>query len=635
MISVYEKIISDVTSKFKGEVSSIDETKILLASLSLKYAEQEFKGKVSNEAKLSYLIKDAANVIDNIQVAFKLIEQQIPEMQDVYRKLKVSWELLDNKTIVEVLLSIYKEKIEDFPGLVREIREWIMKKEGRRGGEHSTPNFINRLMVTLLDIKDKSSFCDWAAGYGGSLTEVKHQHPKKSVDLYGQEINGATWAVAKLCLLMTGCIDAQFKLGNTLTEPLFLADDKLKKFDFIAMNIPFSLHLDEHTQEILRKDHYKRFLMGDLPRSSADMAFIQHALSALKDKGRAVICVSNGTLSRGGMEEAIRQNLIYTDQIEAVISLPHSLLSNTSIPINLLVLNKNKPDYKQNKIQFIQASELFEEEGRKRYLTEEHIRKIHQSLNSNEEEKDFSKYVSISDLEDNLTVTRYIQSNKFEIENEGTFSIHLDRLNSDKEPLQEIRSLGKIYRGLNVTSKTAEEVDSGDFKLIKLSDVQDGSILMEGLSIIEMKTNFKASLYQVEEGDVIISSRGSNVKVAVVPAHEGNVLLSQNFIGFRAVKNKLHPHFLQAYLESPIGKYQLSRLMTGTAVLVLNPKNFGTLQVSLPSMDVQENIALRYKVANDQYNKALKEAEIQLKSEKMKLYDDMGILQSFELLHEK
>jgi type I restriction enzyme M protein len=158
---------------------------------------------------------------------------------------------------------------------------------------------------------------------------------------------------------------------------------------------------------------------------------------------------------------------------------------------------------------------------------------------------------------------------------------------------------------------------------------------MDELSSIEMKTNFKSSLYQVEEGDVIISSRGTNIKVAVIPAHEGNVLLSQNFIGFRPTEGKLYSHFLQAYLESPIGKYQLSHLMTGTAVPVLNPKSFGSLQVSLPCMAVQEDVAARYKAANEQYKKAIKEAETQLKSEKMKVYEDMGILQSFELLDEK
>lgn len=633
MIMLYKNIVSNVADILKKELPN--PSPVMLASFSLKYLEQEFGEKLPNEAKLSYLVKDAVNAKENIKKAFELIEEQIPELQGVYEKLNINWPLLNNKTTFEVLISVYKEQIKDFSDVVHEIRNWIMRTEGKKGGEHLTPNFLNQLMVTLLDIKAGNSFYDGVAGYGGSIIEVKRQHSEKEITLYGQELSSKSWAAGKLCLLMVGAIDADFEQGNTLTNPLFLEENKVKNFDCIAMAIPFSIRLDEQTHEKLSKDPYQRFSLGDLPRNSADMAFIQHALSSLTDRGKAIITVTNGVLSRSGLEQVIRQNLIDTDQIEAVISLAPNLLLNTSIPINLLILNKNKPEHKQKKIQFIQANELFEEQGRTRYLTEEHINKIHQALDNATEVQSFSKFVSINDLEESLSVSRYIQSNEFEIDGEGTFRIHINRLSDNQRPLEEINSLGKIYRGLNITSKTAEEVDSGEFKLIKLSDVQDGSILMDELSNIEVKTNFKPSLYQVQEGDVIISSKGTNIKVAVVPAHEGDILLSQNFIGFRPIKSKLYSYFLQAYLESPIGKYQLSHLMIGNAMPVLNPKNFGSLQVSLPSPDVQEAVAERYKLANEQYKESVKEAERQLKNEKRTAYKEMGILESFELLDEE
>ncbi|MCI2255529.1 N-6 DNA methylase [Domibacillus sp. PGB-M46] len=629
---MYKKNVWDVADILRGSSMSAS---IMLASFSLKYVEQEFEERLSNEARLSYLVKDAVNAKENIKKAFKIIEKQISELQGVYEKLNIDWDSFDNKTIFETMLSVYKTPAEEFSEIVHEIRNWAMRTEGKKGGEHLIPNFLNQLMVTLLDIKAGNSFYDGAAGYGGSMIEVKRQHPEKTITLYGQELNPSSWAAGKLCLLMSGAIDAEFEQGNTLTNPLFLEGNKVKNFDCIAMAIPLSLRLDEQTQEKLSNDTYQRFSMGDLPRNSADMAFIQHALSSLKDRGKAIITVTNGVLSRSGPEQVIRQNLIDTDQIEAVISLAPNLLMNTAIPISLLILNKNKPEYKQKKVQFIQASELFQEQGRIRYLTEEHISKIHQALENAEEVEGFSKYVPISDLEESLTVARYIQSNEFEIDGEGTFRIHINRLGNDQTPLVEINSLGKIYRGLNITSKTVDEVDNGEFKVIKLSDVQDGAILMDELSTIEAKTNFKTSLYQVQEGDVIISSKGSNIKIAVVPEHEGAILLSQNFIGFRSVKNKLYPHFLQAYLESPIGKYQLSHLMIGTAMPVLNPKNFGSLQISLPSLDLQEAVAKRYKLANERYKELVKEAEQQLKSEKRKAYEEMGIHKSFELLNVK
>ncbi|MDN7247107.1 N-6 DNA methylase [Planococcus shenhongbingii] len=605
---------------------------VALAGLSLKYLEDELGEELEEKAKLSYLIKDAGNTVENLLNAFNLIEHGIPELEHVYKNLNIFWERIGNRALFEILLLIYKEDIIDYSSTVYSVRNLIMTSEGRRGGEHLTSNSLNHLQVTLLNVEDKTSFYDGVAGYGGSLIEVKRQHPEKQITLYGQELNKQSWAAGKLCLLMVGAKDVQFEQGNTLTDPLFKENERLKKFDYVAMTIPFGIRLDEQTHQKLTRDSFHRFSMGDLPRTSADIAFVQHALSSLTGKGRAVITISNGVLSRSGLEQSIRQNLVDTDQIEAVILLSHSLLQNTSIPISLLILNKDKPENKRGKIQFIQASELFEEQGRNRYLTDQHINKIHSMLDNAAEEEGFSKLVSITDLEESLNVARYIQTSEIEIENEGVYRIHWNRLRTKNDRTEKIQSLGSIYRGLNITSKNSEEIAEGEYKLIKLSDVQNGNVLLEALSAIEMKTNFKPALYQVQEDDVIVSARGTNVKVAVIPVHQETILLSQNFIGFRPEKNKVDPYFLQAYFESPIGQYQLSNLMAGTSVPVLNPKSFGTLEIALPSIDTQKDAATRYKRAKDQCEEALKEAALRLKEEKAKVYEELGILKAFELI---
>jgi type I restriction enzyme M protein len=632
MVFMNENKIWQIADVLKGTTSLENLGPIILTGLSIKYLEETNVERLPEEARLAYLIKDASNTTENLIQAFNLIEEVFPKLKNVYNSLGVKWKNFDNKIIFEVLLSIYKEPIANYMDVVFELRNTMIKLFGRLGGEHLTPHSLNQLLISLLNIDSETSFYDGTAGYGGTLLEVLKQHPKKNVSLYGQDFNQGSWALGKLSLLLAGSIEAEFLLGDTLTEPQFTEKNRVKKFDYLAMAPPFALRLNEQQHNKMMNDPFNRFSLGDLPRSNADMAFILHTLSSMSGKGRAILLVTSGVLFRGGLEKNIRQNLIDTDQIEAVIALTHNLLHNAGIPINLLILNKNKSMNKQQKIQFIQANELFVEKNKTRYLSQQHINRIHQALDKGLEEEGFSTLVPLSELEENLNVVRYIQNDQIELEGEGTYRIRLDRLKGNKNQLLEIQALGSIYRGLNITSKTGEESEDGEHKLIKLSDVQDGEVLMDGLKSVTMKTNFKPSLYQVQEGDVIVSSRGANIKVAVIPPHEEPVLLSQNFIGIRPIRSSVNSYFLQAYLESPIGQYQLSSLMGGSTVPVLNQKLLGALEILIPSLEVQETAAIQYKEAKERYEDAISKAKRQLRDEKADMYERVGILGAFELI---
>ncbi|KPC97688.1 hypothetical protein LR69_04074 [Geobacillus sp. BCO2] len=59
------------------------------------------------------------------------------------------------------------------------------------------------------------------------------------------------------------------------------------------------------------------------------------------------------------------------------------------------------------------------------------------------------------------------------------------------------------------------------YKVIKLSDVQNGEVLIDQLASYEITNNAKIESYLVQEGDVIISVRGAGIKIAVIPPHEG------------------------------------------------------------------------------------------------------------------
>ena len=134
----------------------------------------------------------------------------------------------------------------------------------------------------------------------------------------------------------------------------------------------------------------------------------------------------------------------------------------------------------------------------------------------------------------------------------------------------ELKDIATMFRGFNVGAKNKESSD-GKYRIVRLSDVQDGKILMDTISRYDIENNAKVGMYELKEGDVILSIRGNSLKAAVVPEDDEDLLLSQNFIGIRCKKD-LNPDYLKVFLESPLGQYLLSNKMSGTAIPTLSKK---------------------------------------------------------------
>lgn len=117
--------------------------------------------------------------------------------------------------------------------------------------------------------------------------------------------------------------------------------------------------------------------------------------------------------------------------------------------------------------------------------------------------------------------------------------------------LNELADISRGYGGLK------EEVDSKKFShyLVNLSDVQDGIIQTEGLIEVNIDEK-KAGDYELQPGDILLSSRGTALKIIVISQSDiwnKPLIFSQNFLRIRVNPNVCNPYFVKAFLESPIG----------------------------------------------------------------------------------
>jgi len=306
--------------------------------------------------------------------------------------------------------------------------EYLMRnfatESGKSKGQFYTPAEVSRIIAKTIGVNSKSSpsttVYDPTCGSGSLLLKVADE-AEKSITIYGQEMDTATSALARMNMILHNNPTAEIKKENTLSTPLFLDEhNRLKTFDFVVANPPFSFKswssgLTQDDGTIY--DKYERFKdYGTPPNKNGDYAFLLHIIKSLKTKGKGACILPHGVLFRGNAEAEIRTNLIRKGYIKGIIGLPANLFYGTGIPACIVVLDKENADNRKG-IFMIDASKGFVKDGNKNRLREQDIHKIVDVFNKQIEIEKFSRIVSVVEIEKNefnLNITRYIDSQEEE-----------------------------------------------------------------------------------------------------------------------------------------------------------------------------------------------------------------------------
>jgi type I restriction enzyme M protein len=298
--------------------------------------------------------------------------------------------------------------------------EWLIAKfavaAGKGGGEFYTPAEVGRLMAGLLDPGDGAHVYDPTCGSGGLLLQCLARAELegrniRSLFLYGQELNPETWAIARMNMLLHGAGDAaEIKLGDTLAAPAFVDGGKIRRFDIVVANPPFSSKNWGHERLKAGGDPFDR-IKHLPPKSHGEMAFLQHMVASMNDTGRLAVVLPNGVFFRGGAELAVRKDLIDADLVEAIVQLPVDLFYGAVIPACVVILNRAKPAEREGRVLMIDNSAGFERRDTKNVLSETAIDRIVAAYKSGDEEDGFSKWVTNYEIalgDYNLTVRRHV-----------------------------------------------------------------------------------------------------------------------------------------------------------------------------------------------------------------------------------
>ena len=105
----------------------------------------------------------------------------------------------------------------------------------------------------------------------------------------------------------------------------------------------------------------------------------------------------------------------------------------------------------------------------------------------------------------------------------------------------------------------------------------------------------KLDKYAIQNGDVIVTSKSSKVKVGVVDFEpKERIIVTGGMIIIRPNKEKLNPIYLKAFLDSELGQQELRMIQKGSIIVSINAKDLSNIDVPYLDIKKQEQIANSY-----------------------------------------
>jgi type I restriction enzyme M protein len=365
-----------------------------------QFQEKAAKAQFYNNSPYDFhkLLEDSDNVYTNF-IAY--LEGFSPNIRDIVQKFGFDEQLKklkSNKILYLVLKELDKVDLSpdhisnhDMGYIFEELIRKFNEQSNETAGEHYTPREVIRLMTRLLLEPDADriqgdskilEIYDPCCGTGGMLTISKEHilkdiNPEARVFLYGQELNGQTYAIAKADILIKGENADLIKGGSgEHSEDSTLANDQFydKTFDYVIANPPYGVDWKKDREAVeaeAARGDAGRFPAGTPAVSDAQLLFLQHMVSKMRpihEGGGRVAVVHNGsplfTGSAGSGPSEIRRWVLENDYLEAIIALPTNMFYNTGISTYIWVLTNRKSTERKGKVQLVDASEIFHKLGK-------------------------------------------------------------------------------------------------------------------------------------------------------------------------------------------------------------------------------------------------------------------------------
>lgn len=492
---------------------------------------------------------------------------------------KVDWFLVEGDGEIQKILSYAEDKIsflfyeKESVQTLDSLLENVLELAGSCGEYVATPSSIQRLVEELLsDIRPEkmADFCCGIAGFGVKIWE-KIGGRQQDIFFYGADIDAVLCDIGKIVLFLHG-ITGRIERKDLLAPP---EDSQDAFYDLIVLDIPRGNNKSEfyNWKDVRIEDFDKKMIYSD-------WIFIQDVLYHLKDGGYAAVLSTSGALIRAN-EKILREKVVLNDWLEAVITLPENLYPNTRTGTELLIFHKGKPFSRRGQIFFADISRYYFREKRNAYTISEKGQELACA--------GFKKYREI----EGISVIK--KSGMLDLHN---FSLKpVQYLQQESEAVRQesicLSEIAEIVRGAQILSKDINSED-GAARFINIKDIQNERILYDTAEKINPSHSACKEKYRIQEDDILITSKGTVIKMAIVEPNPPVAFISGNITMLR-VRQKYHSYVLFHYLNSEQGRAALERIQSGTTIRILNNTNLKELRIPAYNQELMQRVGTQLK----------------------------------------
>lgn len=506
-------------------------------------------------------------IFDSVDLSIFL--DKVEEVE--FQKIITSLDSIDKNVKVIDLVQLYRN----------------MATLERESGEYITNDNVLEIGIRALNIEENSTIIDSFNGESGVLTNIYSQFVKEgknysSIKFFGQEIDKDSYEIGQFIAYLLINSNFEINLGNSIEEPAFLEKNTLKKFNYGISVVPFIIR--DKSDYVDKYNRFRYFKDRSVNYSNSSWILAEHVISTLDEDGKAAILMPMGALFRSAKNDVtVKKALVNEDIIESIIKMPAGILNYTGVQTCWLIINKNKSAERKDKIQFVDLSEKAEVVGRReRVIKSKYIDRILLELNEMKQ-SDISFIVDIKEIEENqynLDIFEHIKQKEL-----------LKGINVGGA--LRLSDVAVIRRGVQATKSKLDVLNKANYKshyLIGLGNIIDGKIVLDEEDKIAAENRW-IDLYGVREGDILLTSKGSALKIAIVDKDIKNAILSSNLFLIRLNQSKYKPEVLKYYLESTKGQDLLSTIMKGTVIKSISNKDLEEFIIPSIDMDEQEEIS--------------------------------------------
>ncbi|WP_335941626.1 type I restriction-modification system subunit M/S [Streptomyces sp. PTD5-9] len=630
-------LMGNLVDRVRGAASVLDYLNLLLCLHFLRGAAPDRFGTLAARARTVSSLDDAARLLQDIGRAADEDMRGLgvhSSMQEALGRLEPRT-ARDLRNVVDAMSRL----TEDVFGLILDEYE---QRAALGSGEFFTPRSVVRLMTRLACSEfgpgEPESVYDPYARDGGFLIEAmaacaldKDGLPRKETLLtYGETRRADTWRLATMNLLLHG-VSPALDLKRTAPWHDIPGRTPLESFDIVLTNPPFNM--SDPGREERREGQWA---YGAPPLDNDNLAWVQHCLAKLGERGRAGIIMPNKAGNSGHKaERTIRRNLVESGVVDCVIALPAQLFTGTAVPVSVWILRH--PDNPCGSTLFLDARHMGVKNGSRRVLdaqdaeslldafrthrntegaalplgtttaephvpaalvSREELRRSDYSLNPLdhiERRRDggheldlVSTWKRLSDAEEHLRDMQDAARLPF-VGDRGPLlrknhPVSMANLDSLCE-IQAGPSYSKLGKKQRSTSGRVPVVFPRHLKERRISDEADERVTEE--------TARRLRNFELQDGDIVCVRSGAIVPPALVQQHQVGWLMSPNVIRLRVPKgqkDRVLPEYLFHYLCLDESVVWMRDRAAATAAPSLRSESLGSLRIPLPDLAEQQEV---------------------------------------------